>query len=839
MKTQLKDFQEKAVIELAKRVKAARNNLEDELAAVVLSSPTGSGKTVTLCALLETIWQGSENVDPDPQARFLWLSDSPQLNEQSRDKFEMHSDVFGAVRREVIEATFDAETLDAGKIYFLNTQKLSKDTLLTKKGDSREFTIWETIANTIEKFGSHFYLVIDEAHRGMTQTRQINEARSIVQRFILGYPEEKMPPVPLIIGMSATPERFEALLEKHKAVRYPRTYEIPVANVVASGLLKESVVVAFPEGAHGNVDYTLLEQAVDDLTRYSRHWSSYCVEEKEERVVEPCLVVQVQDGHVGNVSETDLEQVVKVIARRYFETTNKQPGPNFFAHCFHQESGDLVYVGHSVKKIEPNRVQNSDSVRVVFFKVNLSTGWDCPRAEVMMSFRSAQDKTNIAQLVGRMVRTPLARRIEKDEWLNTVRLYLPHYNRGNVEEIIARLQDPGADEGVGTEVVIKAQEKLYPRAPNSEDAFAMLGKLPSYRVVGSPKKANTARLRTLARLLVGDSFHLDAEKEAKALIVEELWNLWSGLDELTKLRARTYATFKLGELSINYGNLKVNTGPLRIIEMVPENIEQLFDDCGRKLTNGLHRDFDQKYYEAPEFDGDPLAARLALYLVMLREETLPHLEKMAGDLVSQWFKDFKLQINGLSEVKRKKYDIVRVQSRVPEEDVLHLPETLEGSKSDSDSNWKKHLYCEDDGAFWAKFNGWETSVLNKELGDKQVLFWLRNQPRKPWAFCYPYTLDGDYKPCYPDFLFVRQTPQGLVCDILDPHDPEKLDAVSKAVGLAQFAEKHGHSSNFGRIEIIAEIGGQLKSIDLMDDKKRAQAKKLDSHSALLLLYESA
>ena len=837
MKTQLKDFQEKAVTELAKRVKISRNNIEDELAAVVLSSPTGSGKTVTLCALLETIWQGAENFDPDPDARFLWLSDSPQLNEQSRDKFELHSDVFGATKREIIESTFDAETFDAGKIYFLNTQKLAKGSLLTEKSDNRDFTIWQTIANTVDKFGAHFYLVIDEAHRGMTQTRQINEARTIVQRFILGYPEEKMPPIPIIIGMSATPERFQSLLEQ--TTRVTRIYEIPVADVVASGLLKESVVVAFPEGASGNVDYTLLEQAVDDLARYSSHWSRYCVEEKEDRIIEPCLVVQVEDGDVSQLSATDLEQVVKVIERRYFEKTNKQPGTNFFAHCF-QEPSDLSYGSHNVRKIEPSRVQNSDSVRVVFFKINLSTGWDCPRAEVMMSFRSAQDRTNIAQLVGRMVRTPLARRIEKDEWLNTVRLYLPHYNRGNVEEIIAKLQDPGADEGVGTAVVIKAQEKLYPRAAGSEAAFAMLSDIPSYRVVGSPKKANTARLRTLARLLVADAFYADAEKEAKALIVSELWKIWSGLDALTKVKARTYAQFELGELSLNYGSLKVNTGARRIIEMVPENIEQLFNACGRKLTNGLHHDFDQKYYAEPEFDGDPLAVRLALYLVMRREETLPRLEELAGDKVSEWLKEFKSEINGLTEAKRKKYDTIRDQSRRPEEDVLHLPDTLEGSKVEGDLSWKRHLYCEDDGAFWAKFSSsWETAVLEKELDHKNVLFWLRNQPRKPWAFCYDYELDGEIRPCYPDFLFVRQTDSGLVCDIIDPHDPNKPDAVSKAKGLALFAQKHGYSSCFGRMEVIAEVKGQLKRIDLMDDKKRELVKKLDSANALLQLYDLA
>ena len=46
-----------------------------------------------------------------------------------------------------------------------------------------------------------------------------------------------------------------------------------------------------------------------------------------------------------------------------------------------------------------------------------------PRAETMMSFRSAQDYTYIAQLLGRMIRTPLARRIASDAELNNVSLF--------------------------------------------------------------------------------------------------------------------------------------------------------------------------------------------------------------------------------------------------------------------------------------------------------------------------------------------------------------------------------------------------------------------------------
>ena len=46
-----------------------------------------------------------------------------------------------------------------------------------------------------------------------------------------------------------------------------------------------------------------------------------------------------------------------------------------------------------------------------------------------MSFRSAQDYTYVAQLLGRMVRTPLAHRIEMNAKLNAVHLFLPFFNK--------------------------------------------------------------------------------------------------------------------------------------------------------------------------------------------------------------------------------------------------------------------------------------------------------------------------------------------------------------------------------------------------------------------------
>jgi type III restriction enzyme len=91
----------------------------------------------------------------------------------------------------------------------------------------------------------------------------------------------------------------------------------------------------------------------------------------------------------------------------------------------------------------------------------------------MMSFRHAQDQTSIAQLVGRMIRTPLARRVGTNEALDTVELYLPHYDADALEAVLERLRNPDAQDGVPTRV--ETSIEAYSRNPAMEKVFALLG----------------------------------------------------------------------------------------------------------------------------------------------------------------------------------------------------------------------------------------------------------------------------------------------------------------------------------------------------------------------------
>ena len=117
-----------------------------------------------------------------------------------------------------------------------------------------------------------------------------------------------------------------------------------------------------------------------------------------------------------------------------------------------------------------------------------------------------------------------------------------------------------------------------------------------------------------------------------------------------------------------------------------------------------------------------------------------------------------------------------------------------------------------------RLNTWEEKTLRAELDDSDVVGWVRNLDRKSWALLVPYEEGGELKALFPDFVFVRRVGEHLVVDILDPHDPNLGDAPAKAHGLAKFAQLHGPA--FGRIEVVAEIGGALRRLDLKDEDVR-------------------
>lgn len=436
MKVKLFPFQSVAANELRKTLAYSLNGFAQMHVPQVISftAPTGAGKTIISAALIEDVYNGTAEYQEQPEAIFIWLSDSPELNAQSRSKIEANCDRISIGQCVTItDESFDQETLEDGHIYFLNTQKLSKSSNLVKKGDARTYTIWETLQNTIAAKSDRLYLIIDEAHRGM-QGNAAAKATTIMQSFILGRPDDGLASMPVVMGMSATPDRFNRLVAGTTATVHH--VAVPVDAVRKSGLLKDRIVFRYPGDTAAQNDMAVLQAAADAWNDKCIHWNQYC-EEQHYAKFNPVFVIQVQNGTGDQVSATDLDDCLAKIEQRL--------GVHFSAgevvHTFGQTTATLTVNGLPVCYEEPSRIADDGKIKVVFFKENLSTGWDCPRAETMMSFRRATDATHIAQLLGRMIRTPKQMHIEVDDTLNDVHLYLPYFDVGTVTDIVKALQD--------------------------------------------------------------------------------------------------------------------------------------------------------------------------------------------------------------------------------------------------------------------------------------------------------------------------------------------------------------------------------------------------------------
>ena len=334
-----------------------------------------------------------------------------RLNEQTRFRLMESSDRLRHTDLVVVENTFNRAKFEAGKIYFLNTQKLGKKSLLVRgfdgeeedgtfpemRPDLRSYTIWDTIRNTIEDPALTLYLVLDEAHRGMGNEN--GEKSTIVKRLING--EKGVPGIPVVWGISATVERFNKAME----VRKGRSTLPPVTVDAAQG-----AGIRPAEGHHrpghsrrgaADFDTVLVRRATDKLSESTEEWAAYAEQQDSGATVLPLMVLQVPNKPNPN----DIGRALDTIFQQWPELPETS-----VAHVFGEHTTQ-TFGKYSVPYIQPQRVQDDTWVRVLIAKDAISTGWDCPRAEVMVSFRPASDQTYIAQLLGRMVRTPLARRI--------------------------------------------------------------------------------------------------------------------------------------------------------------------------------------------------------------------------------------------------------------------------------------------------------------------------------------------------------------------------------------------------------------------------------------------
>ncbi|MEV2241913.1 DEAD/DEAH box helicase family protein [Micromonospora sp. NPDC049891] len=809
MRYTLKDYQFAASSQIVKALRRASKDLGEDksnLWSIALSAPTGAGKTVIATSVIETLFEGSDRFPADPLATILWVTDDPALNEQTKRNMMQASSTLGPSRLVTIDAGFDKSSFLPRHVYFLNIQKLSRSNPLSRSNTNlRDYSLWETISNTIEENGAHFYVVIDEAHRGM---KQENDRTTIVSRIINGQAAIN-PPAPTVWGISATPERFIEAIGRSGNQRTSTSVTVPLEDVKASGLLKDKIVLDNPAAGQADGDTTLTRAAVAQALRFEESWRTYSTSQSEPPVL-PVLVVQVPNSP----TDSELGELLHAIFGSWRGLKDGNVVNTFGEHSA------LNIAGHTINYMKPQEIQDDPAVRVVLCKDAISTGWDCPRAEVLVSLRRADDYTYIAQLIGRMVRTPLARRIATDQTLNDVHCYLPRFNKQQVKEIVNRFAEGRNDEPpveVITDPVLVERNENIP-----DEVLDLLQDLPTYVVPGRIYRTQISRLHTLATLLSGDHIVEDAIAQVRihlngvlAAQQRRLESDGSFQADLTRVRSlkieRSYVL--LAAESID--DLPDETA--YEMERDDNNIEDLFKVAKRKLPEGVATNYWNEVInmQRPD-DFDPTEAKAVTAVLALHSEVVEAVESAAEQLVRTWLREHQRSISKLPDARKVAYEPVKRETRSPELTDLVLPASR--LVSDNEGRWEKHVLAAEDGTFPVALKGWERKVLARELADNDLVAWYRNPTGGNASLRVPYRGSQFDQSMYPDFILFHRTDAGIKPSVVDPHGFHLADAAAKLRGLAEYAQRH--SDKFDRIDSVVELDGRLVALDLRSEPVR-------------------
>ena len=379
---------------------------QDRQLPLVFKSPTGSGKTLIIAHFIK-------GLNHLPQWKidkaFVWITFSDDLAMQSKNKFKEYFE------NDLENGLLTVNDINRGKLYendilFLNWQKVVQDNATTRKLKLRRpkderfkkenGSYFEDVITETQKTGREIILFVDEAHT--------HKATELAQEII-----DLIDPK-IIVHITATPEEKNELAAR----RLKGFVEVDRERVVDEGLIKEKVLVQTEEDLKKHkgkdLDEILLTLGMEKRQELADELKAL------GKDINPLMLIQLPNDDkelIAKGDKTKEEVASQFLAAKGIK--NRQ-----IAKWFDGRKENLDFIA-----------DNDSKVDYMLFKQAAGTGWDCPRASVLVMFREIKKETFYTQTVGRILR--MAEPQAKEDYKNNPHLrngYLyTNYKRSQVE----------------------------------------------------------------------------------------------------------------------------------------------------------------------------------------------------------------------------------------------------------------------------------------------------------------------------------------------------------------------------------------------------------------------
>ena len=400
MKLLNKEYQSKAVNKLVADVSALLP-LDAPNKVCVFQSPTGSGKTVMVAKFIESLIK--EN--PSEDFCFLWVSiGKGELHKQSKASLDSIFQGFPKVNFLEQEFFGSRNTIDKNEVIVVNWEKIrnkeSRTGLwknkLMREGETLSFI--EVLEQT--KFIRGIILIIDESHYG-SDAERTNELRQIISADIT-------------LEMSATPKITPQSIAEQLIDGSAKYVKVDPKEVIEAGMIKKELIIndgleALSDDEKSSQDIILgaaYNKRIELKNKFSEHGAK----------VNPLCLIQLPNAEAGEAKREAIEQFLS-------------------DQGITEYNGKLaVWLSDDKSETLSDIASHESEVEFLVFKQAIDTGWDCPRAHILVKLRDIQSYTFEVQTVGRILRMPEHKHYD-DESLNTGYIFT------NLTSIVVQKED--------------------------------------------------------------------------------------------------------------------------------------------------------------------------------------------------------------------------------------------------------------------------------------------------------------------------------------------------------------------------------------------------------------
>lgn len=386
---ELKNYQLNAISQLMGFTDMFLNTPKNE--TVVFQSPTGSGKTVTMARyILELTEKSTEDLC------FLWISiGKGDLQVQSYKS--VRKEIGDSIDCSLLENEFfgSRDIINQNEIVFVNWEKIRTKDRKTNEFKNTLMKDWEQnnfptiLSNT--RANRKIILIIDESHSSATTERAMEIRDEIIA------PD-------LTIEMSATPVFTSENINARVSVE--------PTDVINEGMIKKEIIIndkiaelIEKEDSEKTSELLVLESAYFKEEELKRRYKKLYDDGETTNLITPLTLIQIPNSNYGEEKRIAIE---KFLENKGITT----------------ENGKLAVWLSDEKINDSYEVLNANDSKVEYliFKMAIDTGWDCPRAQVLLKFREVNSIVFEIQTVGRILRMPEAKHYS-DETLNRAFVY--------------------------------------------------------------------------------------------------------------------------------------------------------------------------------------------------------------------------------------------------------------------------------------------------------------------------------------------------------------------------------------------------------------------------------